>query len=190
MTDRIPDYIPDDTPEDIPEDIPEGGTAIIPEVVEDPIEPVLSADDNVLITTTIAFINRTVSAKALETALLIGDYILTNYFNDDIETALSRDSNKPLSFTMLCDHPDLRVSRQQLVDMVKVAAQERFFRSIDFNCGDLQYTHRLKLTRLPNDPIKIDMLRECIDENLTTRQLGYRVRMQAMETEYRGQIWS
>jgi hypothetical protein len=80
------DQIPDDTPEDMPED----GTAIIPEVVEDPIEPVLSVDDNVLITTTIAFINRTISAKALETGLLIGDYILTNYFNDDIEAAFSK----------------------------------------------------------------------------------------------------
>jgi hypothetical protein len=68
---------------------------------------------------------------------LIGNHILTNYFNDDIETAFSKDPVKPFSFNMLCQHPDLMISRYKLVDMVKVAAQERFFRAIEINLSSL-----------------------------------------------------
>jgi hypothetical protein len=44
----------------------------------------------------------------------------------------------------------------------------------------LAFIH-LKLTALPNNEIKIDMAKECVDENLTTRQLGYRIRRRVAE---------
>jgi hypothetical protein len=169
MTDRI-------------DDIRESRT-LIPEVIDEPFKSVLTPEEAALFNDTISFINRTVSAKALETALLIGNYILINYFNDDLELAFSKDPVKPVSFNILCEHPELSISRYKLINMVKVAAQERFFRSMDFNSGSLGYTHHMKLTRLPNDENKIDMVRECIAENLTTRQLGYRVKMKAIELE-------
>lgn len=85
------------------------------------------------------------------------------------------------SFKALCHHLDLRISRYKLVDMVKVAAQERFLRLLDDDFTGLHYSHRLKLTALPNNEIKIDMAKECVDENLTTRQLGYRIRRRVAE---------
>jgi len=87
---------------------------------------------------------------------------------------------------MLSEHPDLMVSKQKLIDMVKVAAQERYFKTIDFKCSSLYYTHRLKLTQLPNDTDKIEMARLCIAENLNTRQLAYRVKQFAMGTKPSG----
>jgi hypothetical protein len=67
-------------------DISEGGTAIIPKVPENPLEPTMTEKDYTKINRTIFHgPNRTVSAKAFATALLIGDHILTNYFDDDIE---------------------------------------------------------------------------------------------------------
>jgi hypothetical protein len=145
--------------------------------------PVVSAEDNLLIKDTISFINHTISQKALEAALLIGDHILTRYFDNDIEAAFSKDSDKPISFNVLCNHPDLRISRYKLVNMVKVAAQERFLQTLEYDFSPLHYSHRLKLTALPNDEGKIDMARECVAENLTTRQLGYRIRQRVSEME-------
>ncbi|RJP43861.1 MAG: hypothetical protein C4548_06475, partial [Desulfobacteraceae bacterium] len=146
------------------------------------VAPAPATLDHFLIDDTIAFIHRTVSEKALEAALLIGDYILTRYFNNDMEAAFSKDPHKSTSFNALCNHPDLRISRYKLVDMVKVAAQERFLRRLDDDFTGLHYSHRLKLTALPNNEIKIDMAKECVDENLTTRQLGYRIRRRVAET--------
>jgi hypothetical protein len=161
----------------------QASNALIPEVIDGPFESVLTPEQTALFNDTIDFINRTISDKALEAALLIGDYILTNYFNDDLELAFSKESVKPISFSILCEHPALNVSRFKLVNMVKVAAQERFFRSMDFTGGKLSYSHRLELTRLPNDENKIDLARQCVFENLTTRQFGYRVKKIAMELD-------
>jgi hypothetical protein len=156
------------------------GNALVPEVIDGPFESVLTPEQTALFNDTIAFINRTISAKALEAALVIGDYILTNYFNDDPELAFSKESEKPISFSILCEHPALNVSRFKLANMVKVAAQERFFRSMDFTGSKLSYSHRLVLTRLPNDENKIDLARQCVAGNLTTRQFEYRVKKIAM----------
>lgn len=133
------------------EDIPTGGIPLIPEVVDDVSTAPLTPEQTALINDTVSFINTTISVKALEAALSIGGHILKNFFNDDIDAALSQSPQKPISFNRLCDHPDLRISRYKLVSMVKVAAQERFFTLMDININTLSYTHRLKLTQLPND---------------------------------------
>ena len=164
------------------EDILSDGMPIIPEVVDDSSETPMIPEETTQVGDTIAFINTTISVKALEAALLIGDHILKNYFNDDIDAALSQNSYKPISFNSLCEHPDLRVSRNKLISMVKVAAQERFFMSMDINIAGLSYTHRLKLTWLPNDENKINITRECINRNLTVKQLDYRVRANIPES--------
>lgn len=158
------------------QDIPTEGMPLIPEVADDFREVPLTPEETALINDTVSFINTTISVKALEAALLIGDHILKTFFNDDIDVALSQSPFKPVSFSSLCEHPDLRVSRSKLISMVKVSAQERFFKSMDINIARLTYTHRLKLVRLPNDEIKINLTRECINQNLTVKQLDYRVR--------------
>ena len=112
---------------DQPVEFSDENPGMIPEVVDDAGPPFVP-EGTALIDENISYINRTVSAKALETALLIGDYILTYYFNDDINAAFSQNPYKSISFSMLCDHPDLIVSHQKLLDTVKVAAQERYFK--------------------------------------------------------------
>ena len=101
-------------------DIPAGVRVQKPEVVEDVPESILSPEETTRINETVSLINRTISAKALEAALIIGGHILTRYFNDDIEAAISKDSNKPMSFNILCEHPELNVSRFKLANMVRV----------------------------------------------------------------------
>ncbi len=70
--------------------------------------------------------------KGKDLFVSIGDHILATFFNDDIDTAFSKGHNKTVSsFNIPCEHPDLKVSRQHMVNMVKVAVQERFFRAMD-----------------------------------------------------------
>jgi len=165
------------------EKFPEQDPVMIPEMADDMPAPLLPPKELALIDESVLFINRTISAKALEAALLVGNYVLANFFDDDIKAAFSQNPYKSISFATLCEHPDLTVSRQQLINMVKVAAQERYLKTIDINISSLGYTHRLKLTRLPNDTQKIEMARECITKDLNTRQLGYRVKKLTMKTK-------
>lgn len=162
--------------------IPNISPVVVPEMVEDaPVAP-MTPENAALIEEAIAYIYGTISAKALETAILIGDYILTRFFNDDMEAAFSKNSDKPVSFNMLCGHPDLCVSRDKLINMVKVAAQERFFRSIGFDSTGLPYSHQLRLTRLPNGETKTALARTCIAENWTIQELASRIRTIVLET--------
>jgi hypothetical protein len=162
------------------DDLPSGKIPM-PEVIDETYDSILTPEETAFFNDTIFFINATVSAKALEAALLIGNFILTNYFNDDPDLAFSKDSNKPISFNILCEHPELPVSRRKLIAMVKVAAQERYLQTINFNYSKLHYSHLERLALLPNDSLKIEIARECISENLNSRQLGYRIRKHIME---------
>lgn len=90
--------------------MPPDGMPIIPEVAEDSSESTLLPEDAALIDETISFINRTISAKALEAALLIGNYVLGNFFDDDPDAAFSQNPYKPISFNRLCEDPELNVS--------------------------------------------------------------------------------
>ena len=60
---------------DRPSNTPEGGEMIIDKTSDEYFEPILTSEDNDLINETIAYIDRTVSTKALEASLLIGGYI-------------------------------------------------------------------------------------------------------------------
>ena len=172
-----------DYPTDTPEELSEPCTRITYYEPDDISEPLLTPEDNALITATVSLISRTISAKALEAALLVGDYILTHFFDGDIESAFSKDPDKPVSFTALCQHPDLRLSRTKLVNMLKVAAQQRFLGEGEVDFAALHYSHLEKLTQLPNDEIKLDLVQKCVDDDLTTRQLGYHIRMRKIEMQ-------
>ena len=76
----------------------------------------------------VGWINRKV-AHTLHVGLIqIGYYLLDNFFQGSIETALSKSPKKGNSFRKLCRRPDLVVSSTHLVNAVKLVAQERTLR--------------------------------------------------------------
>ena len=79
-----------------------------------------------LVESSVKFINEKIVETVLQGSIEIGDYVLKHFFNDDIELASSPDPYKAASYSALCCHPDLGVSRPTLSKMVRVAAQERF----------------------------------------------------------------
>jgi len=118
----------------------------------------------------VKFINDKVAETVFRGSIEIGDYVLKNFFNDDIELASSQDPTKSASYNALCSHPDLAVSRQTLSNMVRVAAQERFLIANNVDVDKLGYRHRVELLKVENNDIKIDLARKCIEMSLTVRK--------------------
>jgi len=173
MSDRIPETS---------DGIPEYDNVIIPEVVDEPSEPILTSEEAALIEESVEFINQNV-AMVVNAAIAIGEHLLTRYFDNDIELATSKNRYKQTNYRWLCEHPDLALSRKELGEMVRVAAQERFFRSIDLNTRMLSYTHKKYLTRMPNNSTKPSLIAECIETGLSSRQLYQRISEIKKETD-------
>ncbi|MFZ2633921.1 MAG: hypothetical protein WA081_02615 [Desulfosalsimonadaceae bacterium] len=173
------------TPEDSPaENVPE---AIIPEVPEENEWEIVDEtgeseppDENLpdlnLIDESVAFINQTVESMVKTGALIIGNYVLTRFFNDNTELASSKNRYKNISFSMLCRRPDLSLTRRELGVMVQVAAQLKCMRTIGIEIDRLVYTNQKLLAQLPDDQAKFDLIQECINKNLPSRQLSARIR--------------
>ncbi|MDA8405087.1 MAG: hypothetical protein M0Z56_12975 [Desulfobacteraceae bacterium] len=159
-----------------PSDEPENENRVfVPEVMAEPGAPVPVMDENAMIEESVQFINQTVAQMVFGASIIIGEHLLTRYFAGDIELAMSHAPNKSISFNRLCRRPDISLTRRMLGGMVSVAAQERYFQSIGLDAGKLHYTHKLLLTRLPNDGAKAGLVIECIRENLSKTKLTSRI---------------
>ncbi|NOY69118.1 MAG: hypothetical protein GXP53_06450 [Deltaproteobacteria bacterium] len=163
------------TDETGPDENSENGV-LVPEVVEEEIESSLSLREKQLLKDAVRFINQTVKGMYLNAALRIGDYLLTVFFNNDLKRAVSNYAFKSASLSSLCRRTEISLDRRDLAYMVKIAAQERFIKQIDLDTSDLNYTHRKYLTRLPNDGTKMELIEECVKEEMPTRDLLIRIK--------------
>jgi len=113
----------------------------------------------------------------------IGKYILEKFFNNDLKEATSRNPRKAVSYRALRERSDLEVKPPELSVMVHVAAQEKFFQKYFTDEKDnLSYTIKAELTKLPYDESneklvsrKKELVRQIIDEKLTSRNVRERV---------------
>ena len=85
--------------------------------------------------------------------------------------ASSKNPKKQQSFNKLCERDDLIVHPNQLGLMVRVASQEMFFGEEKIDVKTLSYTHKATLVKVEDKSKKADMVKECIIEKWTTRQL-------------------
>jgi hypothetical protein len=149
----------------------------VPEVMAEPesSESVPASEEDAMIEESVQFINRTVAQMVFGASIIIGEHLLTRYFGGDIELAMSKAHNKTVSYNRLCRWPDISLTSRMLGGMVRVAAQERYFQSIGLDAGALHYTHKLLLTRLPNDGAKAELVVDCIREKLSKTKLTFRI---------------
>lgn len=133
------------------------------------------ATDTALITEAVLFINDRVAVHVLNGSLEIGQYVLEKFFNNDITLAGARNAHKPVSYSRLCQHPDLSVARTTLMNMVKTAAQEKFLMAGGIPVDRLNYSQKVYLTRLENDAEKLALALACIDDGLTIQELKQRI---------------
>ena len=131
-------------------------------------EAVMEVDKD-LIDRSVEFINAIVVKTMYKGSLEIGEYLLINFFNDDIKLASSKNRKKAVSFQQLCKRPDLGVHPSTLSRMVRVASQERYFLQNKASTDDLSYSHRIEFTKLDNDEKKLRLVEKCIQEKMSCR---------------------
>ena len=138
----------------------------------DPGTDMVPAIDQKLIDESVTFINDTIVKTIYKGSLEIGKYLLEKFFDNDIKLASSRNPRKSDSFQQLCKRPDLKVDPTTLSRMVRVASQEEYLIQNKVATDDLFYSHKLGLIKLPNDQKKLDLIKRCIKEKLSTRTLA------------------
>ena len=82
--------------------------------------------DNKLVDRSVRFINKAIDTNAHRASKKIAQYILKNFYNNDIQLARSKNPRKERSYRSLCCHPDLMTSPASLSDMLAVELQEEF----------------------------------------------------------------
>ena len=127
---------------------------------ENPPDPNLP--DLNLIDEAAAFIRTTIAAMIENAASKIGDYLLTRFFDGDIELAISRNPYKNVSFTHLCRRPDIPLTRREMGLMVRMAFQEKELIDMGVDTSLLLISHKRYLTQVPNGQAKYDLVMGCI----------------------------
>jgi hypothetical protein len=89
--------------------------------------------------------------------------------------ASSKSPIKKESYRKLCQREDLIVSPMLLSQMVRVASQEKFLEAKTVETAGLSYTHKASLTKLENDEKKIRLIKSCIENKWSTRQLDEKI---------------
>ena len=129
-----------------------------------------------LVQKAVHFINEKANETLYKGSEEIGAYLLTTFFDNDIEFASSRNPYKSASYTALCQRQDLLVRAGTLSVAVRVAAQEQFFREKGFDSQGLSYTHKAELVKLPNTEAKLSLAEETLESAYTTRALAEQVK--------------
>jgi hypothetical protein len=129
-----------------------------------------------LVEKAVQFINEKANETIYKGSEAIGKYLLENFFQNDIALAASRNPYKSASYTALCKRTDLAVHPATLSVMVRVAAQEIFFKEGKVKTEGLSYTHKAELVKLINGKEKTELVKRALEASYTTRQLGEEVK--------------
>jgi hypothetical protein len=144
------------------------------EIVDNNADVETKADEE-LVNKAVKFINDSVQKTIYKGTFEIGNYILKNFYDDDIALAKSKNPKKNTSYKKLCDREDLQVSPMMLSTMVRVASQEKFLKGKKLDLDKLTYTHKAALTRMENNGSKVGLVRKCIQEGWSTRVLTKKI---------------
>jgi hypothetical protein len=153
-----------------------------------PMEPAIV--DKALVNDAVSFINEKANETLYRGSEEIGAYLLERFFGNDIAVASSRNPHKPASYTALCQRADLAVHPATLSLMVRVAAQEVYFKQKRFNAAGLSYTHKAELVKLPNTAEKILLAQKALKSTLTSRLLSEEVKKTREKSGAKGKVIS
>lgn len=121
----------------------------------------------------VADLNRIYLLKGVETARALGEYILSTFYDGDVE-ALRRKSKRHHSFRGLARRPDLLMSYSVLCRSVAVAEQLRILP--EDIASSLSYTQHRALLPVKDDVAKVELARQAVREGLTAQDLQEHVR--------------
>ena len=144
--------------------------------------------DESIVEEAVSFINEKANETLYRGSEEIGAYLLEKFFKNDIKVASSRRPYKSASYAALCQREDLAVHPATLSLMVRVAAQESFFKDKGFDPVGLSYTHKAELVKLPNTEEKIRLAQKAMESTFTTRLLSEEVKKAREKSGGKGKI--
>lgn len=113
-----------------------------------------------------------IAVKTVETGLeSMGELCLRVVFKYNLDAASSRNSRKKESFSEICDHPDLLVDPRRLGEAVKAAALSHVLQERGLELNNLSFTHKLHLSRIPNQEQRIALAVEVNEKGYSVAQL-------------------
>lgn len=124
--------------------------------------------DQALVERAVCELNHIYTTKALQTACLIGEYVIDRFFGGDVE-ASRRDSCEHASFRALTKREDLRFSSTYLWTAVAVVGQLRELPEELAQCLPLSH-HRLLLP-VKDASVKVALARIAVKQSLSKRDL-------------------
>ncbi|MBF0509714.1 MAG: hypothetical protein HQK57_12425, partial [Deltaproteobacteria bacterium] len=105
--------------------------------------------------------------------LAVGRFLLERLLEADPKAVWSKEFSNDRIYLKLCNHPELSVPDAHISRMIKLAIQEKYLMEVMPDSVGISYSKKLELLRIQNNgPAKIQIARRCIDERLSTRQLG------------------
>jgi hypothetical protein len=140
-----------------------------------------AAVDEKLVRQAVLDINAIHSAKGLETARAMGEYVLSKFFGGDLDYA-QKSHTKHLSFAALADHSELNVGKSTLWYAVAMLGQLRQLPK-DI-AGALPFSHHKLLLSVKDPEQKLELAKEAVATGISKRKLEDRVR------GVRGERWT
>lgn len=118
----------------------------------------------------VEFINAKVD-EAVHTLLDIGNYLLHEFFENDLSKVRNRAPRKSISLRKLAECERLNISYRSLCNAVNLAIQERRFFRHNPTFRHLTESHKLLLLNLGNDSEIVSYAKQTVERKLSVRDL-------------------
>jgi len=107
----------------------------------------------------------------------LGQFLFEKFFNNQ-EIRFEKNAFQPYkakTYEALANDSEWPFKRSTVRNMLDCAAQAKWFRSQRISTDHLSFTHQVRLTRIPNDDSKKELVRRIRAENMSTRNLEHAI---------------
>ncbi len=127
----------------------------------------LTQEEQKIIDDSVFFINEKWNSSC-RNLIEIGNLLLKNFYNDDIDLARARGRRKEgISLRKLAIRPDLNVSIATLSRSFNLAAQEKFL--VKVNSPQLTDSHKILLLHIEDPKVKVSYAKKIISGSISCR---------------------
>ncbi len=121
-------------------------------------------------------INSIYNKAQIQCAIEIGKYLLAEFFDNDINKALSKNPDKEISLRTISEHDSINIDYPNLSKMVRIADQEKEIADSCDGFAELTYSHKSELIKIKDSNKKIRLAIDCIKFKWSVRKLAEKVK--------------
>jgi hypothetical protein len=117
-----------------------------------------------------------IAVKTVERGIMeIGEYVLSEVFQDNLEDVLSRSPYKSASLRQICDDPELMVDRRRLGTYVRAAAMKKELEGKEVDCSNLRFSQLVALLKIRDENKRLELATEANNNGLSVRAIMERI---------------